>query len=257
MGPRRRPARPRRRRAGCPRSRPCRRACRRRPTLFDFMRDAELRFATLRMRIEERVTDRARRRGHDARRRASPSRRCQGHDEPRGRRGRGRLRDLDLGRRPRSNVRGRPQARHPAPGPQPAARPRRPRTSRAPSQGLRAGDGAADGDPARHVRPPGRLLPERAVDRALRDHRHGARDRPRGDPARPAITRGRSRSPATDRTTALDRGRPRDRRHPPTGRDRSAGRSPGDAEVIDLAPDAPLPPSAFEFVFPTGTTMLY
>ena len=29
------------------------------------------------------------------------------------------------------------------------------------------------------------------------------------------------------------------------------------AEVIELAPDAPLPPSAFEFVFPTGTTMLY
>ena len=29
------------------------------------------------------------------------------------------------------------------------------------------------------------------------------------------------------------------------------------AEVTDLGPDAPLPPSAFEFVFPTGTTMLY
>jgi outer membrane lipoprotein-sorting protein len=29
------------------------------------------------------------------------------------------------------------------------------------------------------------------------------------------------------------------------------------AEVTDLAPDAALPPSAFEFVFPTGTTMLY
>ena len=30
-----------------------------------------------------------------------------------------------------------------------------------------------------------------------------------------------------------------------------------DARVVDLAPDAPLPPSAFQFVFPTGTTMLY
>ena len=30
--------------------------------LFDFMRDAELRFATLRLRIEERTPDRARRR---------------------------------------------------------------------------------------------------------------------------------------------------------------------------------------------------
>jgi outer membrane lipoprotein-sorting protein len=29
------------------------------------------------------------------------------------------------------------------------------------------------------------------------------------------------------------------------------------AEVVDFAPDAPLPPSTFEFVFPTGTTMLY
>ncbi len=30
-----------------------------------------------------------------------------------------------------------------------------------------------------------------------------------------------------------------------------------DAVVTDVAPDAPLPPSAFDFVFPTGTTMLY
>ncbi len=29
------------------------------------------------------------------------------------------------------------------------------------------------------------------------------------------------------------------------------------AEVVGFGPDAPLPPSAFEFVFPTGTTMLY
>jgi hypothetical protein len=29
------------------------------------------------------------------------------------------------------------------------------------------------------------------------------------------------------------------------------------AEVVDFVPDAPLPPSAFQFVFPTGTTMLY
>jgi hypothetical protein len=29
------------------------------------------------------------------------------------------------------------------------------------------------------------------------------------------------------------------------------------AEVTELAPDSPLPPTAFEFVFPTGTTMLY
>jgi hypothetical protein len=30
-----------------------------------------------------------------------------------------------------------------------------------------------------------------------------------------------------------------------------------DAEVTDLEPDAPLPSSAFDFVFPTGTTMLF
>ncbi len=30
-----------------------------------------------------------------------------------------------------------------------------------------------------------------------------------------------------------------------------------EADVVDLAPDAPLPPSAFDFTFPTGTTMLY
>lgn len=30
-----------------------------------------------------------------------------------------------------------------------------------------------------------------------------------------------------------------------------------DAEVVELSPDVPLPPAAFNFVFPTGTTMLY
>ena len=29
------------------------------------------------------------------------------------------------------------------------------------------------------------------------------------------------------------------------------------AEVIELGPDAPIPPTAFDFAFPTGTTMLY
>jgi outer membrane lipoprotein-sorting protein len=29
------------------------------------------------------------------------------------------------------------------------------------------------------------------------------------------------------------------------------------ADVVDLAPDAPLPPAAFEFSFPSGTTMLF
>ena len=29
------------------------------------------------------------------------------------------------------------------------------------------------------------------------------------------------------------------------------------AEVIEIAPDAPLAPATFQFVFPSGTTMLY
>ncbi len=35
------------------------------------------------------------------------------------------------------------------------------------------------------------------------------------------------------------------------------GRVTRHAEVVDLAPDASLPPSMFDFVFPTGTTILY
>jgi outer membrane lipoprotein-sorting protein len=35
------------------------------------------------------------------------------------------------------------------------------------------------------------------------------------------------------------------------------GRVTRQAEVVDFAPDAPLPPTALAFVFPTGTTMLY
>jgi outer membrane lipoprotein-sorting protein len=39
--------------------------------------------------------------------------------------------------------------------------------------------------------------------------------------------------------------------------ERIGGEVTRDAEVTDLGPDALLPPSAFDFVFPTGTTMLY
>jgi outer membrane lipoprotein-sorting protein len=35
------------------------------------------------------------------------------------------------------------------------------------------------------------------------------------------------------------------------------GQTTRDAEVVELSPDAPLPPAVFVFVFPTGTTMLY
>lgn len=36
-----------------------------------------------------------------------------------------------------------------------------------------------------------------------------------------------------------------------------AGDETRHAEVVDLGPDTPLPPSAFEFSFPTGTTIIY
>jgi hypothetical protein len=39
--------------------------------------------------------------------------------------------------------------------------------------------------------------------------------------------------------------------------ERIGGAVTRDAAVTELQPDAPLPPTAFEFVFPTGTTMLF
>ena len=125
------------------------------------MRDAELRFATLRMRIVERTPTA---RGEDAVTASTSLLRHPGDAKVTTSRAghgvEGRLRDLDLRRRPRADVRRRPQARHAAPDPQPAARPRRPRLP-GHVEGLRAGHGPADGDAAGHVRPPGRLLPER------------------------------------------------------------------------------------------------
>ena len=95
------------------------------------------------------------------------------------------------------------------------------------------------------------------VDRALHGHRHD-----RGRSGREAITLVCEHP----RTTELAGDRPDYRLHLTV--DRATGvilrliETIGDdvsrdAEVIDLEPDAALPPSAFEFVFPTGTTMLY
>ena len=39
--------------------------------------------------------------------------------------------------------------------------------------------------------------------------------------------------------------------------ERTGDETTRDAEVVDITPDAPLAPTAFDFVFPTGTTMLY
>ena len=187
---------------------------------------------------------------------AAPPGRGQGHDDPGDGCGTARVRGLDLRRRDRPDVRERPRPGHPAPRPQPPARPGRSGPA-GHVEGLRAGHRAADGDPARHVRPPGRLLPERARDRPLPGHRHGHRRRPRGDPAR-------VRPPAHDRAPRrpaglphLDRGRSRDRGHPPTASSRSAATVTRHAEVIELQPGRAAPAAAFYFVFPTGTTMLY
>ena len=83
-------------------------------------------------------------------------------------------------------------------------------------------------------------------------------DRARGDPARlrPSAN-DRARRRPTRTSSCIDRGRSRDRRHPSARRDRSATTSAATPRWCDLDPDAPLPPSAFEFVFPSGTTMLY
>ena len=207
--------------------------------LFDFMRDAELRFATLRLRIEERAGTA---RGEDVTTMDTVLRHpgeAQGHDDPARRRRSRRLRDLDLGRRARPDLLERPPARDAAAGPQPAARPRRSglpgtvarSTSRSPPL-------PTETLPDTFVHPAG-LLPERARDRPLHGDRHGPRRRARGDPARvrpPAHDRARRRSA---RLPHLDRGRPRHRRDPPAGRDRSAARSPATPRSSSSAPDAP------------------
>ena len=225
--------------------------------LFDFMRDAELRFGTLRLRIEERAqTARGEELTHDGRHPPPPGRRAR--SRPPGRRGRqGRVRDLDLRRRSRPDLRERPSASAPS-GPI-RNRPRGldDRDFPGPSRVYEPVTALPDGDPARHLRPPRRLLPERPGHRSVHGHaaRTSSRDARRSCSS--ATTRGRPSSPATGPTS--------------TSRSRSIARpacilrlveSIGgvvtrDAEVVELRPDAPLPPTAFDFVFPTGTTMLY
>ena len=148
--------------------------------------------------------------------------------------------------------------RHAATDPEPAARSRRPRLPGL-RPGLRAGDAAADRDAAR-TRSSTRRASARTCWRPAAASVTGTAvvDRARGDPARlrpSADDRARRRPARTSGSQlAVDRD---DRRHPSPRRDRSAATSRRDAEVVRLDPDAPLPPSAFEFVFPTGTTMLY
>ena len=202
-------------------------ASRRSPTLFDFMRDAELRFAHAPDADRGADDDGTRRGAHDARCRAPPSRRRQGDHQPR-RRDRGRrLRGLDLRRRARADVLRRPPARARSDRSATARAASTTRTSRASrrstSRSRRCPFETLPGD----VRPPGGLLPERARDRPLRRDRHRTRPRTRGDPSSAATIRGRPSSPATGPTStsslAVDRD---DRDHRPPRGDRSAGRDP-------------------------------
>ena len=230
--------------------------------LFDFMRDAELRFATLRLRIEERartsrgeeltLMDAVLRHPGDAKvttTRPNGSARAEYEVW---------ISDGDLVR----TYCQRPSPRHPAADPQPAARARRPRLP-GHGQGLRAGDRAPDRDAARDVRPSRRLLPERARDRTLRGHRHRRRHRPRGRPARvrpsahdraarrpaglPHLDRGRSRYRGHPATRRIDRrrrhprrrgGRAVARRAAAAGRVRTSSSPPGRRCSTELGPDA-------------------
>ena len=159
---------------------------------------------------------------------------AQGHDDPPGRGRRRPVRGLDLGRRRRPDL-------------------RRARTSSAPSDRSATARAASttrdfpgtskvyepvtalpDGDPARHVRPSGRVLPERPR-RPGRCASTGtdSRRRPRGDPARvrpPADDRGRRRPAGLPHRVAVDRETGRDPapdrddrrdRHPRCRRDRA------------------------------------
>ena len=197
------------------------------------MRDAELRFATLRMRIEERSRTA---RGDDARprwrscfatratRKVTTSRAGEGAT--------GRLRGLDLRRRARPDVR----ARRTGSGTQ------RPIRNRPRGLGRSATSRARPGSTSRSPRCRSETLPDTFVHPAgfcqnvLATGRCPVTGtdvvgRSRGDPARvrpPAHDRDRRRPPGLPHP---DRGRPRDRRHPAPGRDRSAATVTRHAEV--------------------------
>ena len=224
--------------------------------LFDFMRDAEMRFETLRLRIEERDPDLARRG-----RRRHGQRRCAIRARPRSRRRARRTRrrpeyevwisDGEIVRTYASAhglgtqrpVRNRPRGLDDPdlPG---TAKVYEPVTA-LPMETL----------PDTFVHPAGYCQNVLATGRCLVSGTDIVA-RPRGDPARvrpPAHDRA-PRRPA--RLPHLDRGRPR------TGVilrlvESIGGEVTRHAEVIELLPDVPLPAAAFYFVFPTGTTMLY
>ena len=185
-------------------------------------------------------------------RRAPPPGRRAGDDEPAGRRPRGRLRALDLRRRARPDLLRPPTAGHAAAGPQPAARPGRPATSpgrpRSTSRSRRCRWRRC---PETFVHPAGYCQNVLATGRCS-DHGHGRSSRGREaivvecDHPR-TIEIGGDRPDyhiaiAVDRETGVIlRLVEIDRRRSVTRRRRGRPTS---------SPDAPLPPTAFEFVFP-------
>ena len=99
-----------------------------------------------------------------------------------------------------------------------------------------------DGDAARHVRAPGGLLPERAGDRPLQDHRRAPRPPVERRSASAATTRGPSSSRPTGPTTAIEIAVDRDTGVIVRLIETIGGAVTRDAVVTVLEPDAPLPP---------------
>ena len=177
----------------CPRSPPLRDELPDLHELFTFMRDAELRFATLRMRLEEHSWTA---RGeevlvHDVTA-AAPGRGEGAHVGPGGGDDR-RLRDVGLGRRHGPDLRGVAQGRHAAAGPSDGPRRDGRRRPPRPLPRLRPAHGPPDGVAARPVRPSRRATARTSSRRATA-----------GSSARRCVAgrdgdRARMRSPADDR----------------------------------------------------------
>ena len=202
------------------------------------------------------TSDHARRGRHVSWTSAPTSRPREGHDQPAGQGPRSGLRDLDLRRRPRPDLRGA-------------------RTNSAPSARCATGRAASTkptsracpGSTNRSRRSPWRLCRTRSSTRPA-IARTCSRRADAWSPA--AMSSGAERRSFSNATTrAPSRSQPTDPDfHISIAVDRQpgvilrlvesiGGETTRHAEVTDLGPDAPLPPAAFDFLFPTGTTMLY
>jgi hypothetical protein len=221
--------------------------------LFDFMRDAEMRFETLRLRIEERTQTS---RGEDVVAMDSVLRHP-GEAKVTTTRATDAARpEYEVWISDGEIVRTYASA-HGLGTQRPVRnRPRRPGRS-GPArhgEGLRAGHRAADGDlPDTFVHPAGYCQNVLATGRCLVSGTDIVS--PRGDPAR--VRPPRTTELPGDVLTSTSRSRSIARRSILRLVESIGGEVTRHAEVIELLPDVPLPAAAFYFVFPTGTTMLY